>query len=100
MRPKVIEFPAKTVLDSHAPDFLREIEFDDMHPLVELLAGRTDGGRGGADSRVVPRGRGFLALLVIIFIAQHHLRPIRQRQPEINPGLPKIQVQIPPQAWG
>ena len=51
------------------------------------------------NSHCAPFRAGLVALFVIVFVAQHHSRPIRQSEAEINPGLADVQVQILAQTW-
>ena len=55
------------------------------------------GGRGDIDVLAVglaPIQHGLVALLELVFISQHDLRPVRQGQAEICPETPVVHIQV------
>src|SRR4051794_6010425 len=98
MRVQTIELATKLVLDRNALELPIEIELDDMHPLIEMLAVRCDVPGIIRNEIVAPTGCRFLAPLVAIFVAQNDSGPVRKGQPKIDPGPSIIEKKIFPEA--
>src|SRR5207247_304718 len=83
------ELDARVLLQMPVVKVVNEIKLYDVRAFVNSLGRREDVPReDSSPAHVTPCQRGFVPVLELIFVAQHHLRPIGQVQPEINPRPP------------
>src|SRR5664280_1756348 len=78
------------VLDGPAKPLLRDIQFNNMRPLVDVLGGRVD---------VLPADRsplqhGFIPLFELVFVTENNQRPPREREPKIRPYAADRELQV------
>src|SRR5262249_42224768 len=71
-------------------------EFQDMSLLINAFGC----GQNCLSVYIPPFQGGFFALFELIFVAEDHLRPVRQGEAEIYPGSTEVQMQITIQAKG
>src|SRR3954465_785851 len=64
-----------------------------MDRFIEMFAGGRETPRVSGAGGSPTCGR-FLALLIIVFVAQNHSRPIRQGQAEEHPRLADVQMKV------
>ena len=94
---QVIPLAAEAVRDARVVHLIIHIELQDVDLLRDVLVGGINivGLTPVADRP--PLRRGFGAIPILILVAQHHTRPLRQGQPEVGPGPAGVQVEVPVQ---
>ena len=96
-RGQFVPFGAKIVFQRISSDLVAEVELEDVRVLVQSFVSRINRPcrQGGWVIRdLSPLERGFVALFELIFITERQLRPVRQGQAQIEPGLAVVQIQI------
>src|SRR5207247_10997432 len=94
---EVIGLGRGAVLERMTVEVVVDIELERVAPLVEgLVTGidRLAKERGRIIRVLAPLQRGFVAVLELILVTEHNLRPVRQRETQVEPGLAVLQVQI------
>ena len=93
-RSQIIPFATETVRDARVGHLVIQIKLQDVDMLRDVFEGRIDVVRLRSVTDRPPLRRGFGAIPVLIFVTQHHPRPLRQGQAEVSPGAAGVQVEV------
>ena len=94
-----IKFETSVVRQMPVIEFSRHIKLEDVCMFVHRLRRGINGFVGEiARLRIVsnptPVQHGFITVLELIFVTKNNLGLVRQSQPEINPGIPVVHIQV------